>query len=167
MDRLVFFLNGLWIVIYCTVIAMAFGLQIFEGEQPCPLCYMQRVAMISISTAALMNLFYGIRMVHYAMALFASLVGGIVAFRQISLHICPGFPQFGEPFWGISLYSWSFITFVCSVFMTGVLLTLYRPSQSIRLNIGMPTKILSGYLLLIILGNIASVLMECGLGVCE
>ncbi len=168
MDRVVYFLNGLWIFIYCAIITGAFGIQIFEHEQPCPLCYLQRVAMISVSTAALLNLFYGVRPIHYAFALFSSIAGGIVAFRQISLHICPSFPQFGLPFWGISLYSWSFLTFVCSIFMTAVLLCLYRPSQSIQpVRMNFFSRLAGFYLLVIVLGNIFSVLLECGLGVCE
>lgn len=168
MNRFVYFLNVLWIIVYCLVITAAFGVQIFEGEKPCPLCYLQRVAMISVSTAALCNLFFGVRPSHYGMALFSSIVGGTIAIRQISLHICPAFPTFGEPFWGISLYTWSFFTFVASILAAALLLMLYRVSQSEKPEkVGFLAKIAAGYLLLIIVGNIISVLIECGLGVCE
>lgn len=168
MDRFVIFLNGLWIFIYCAIITAAFGFQIFLGEVPCPLCYLQRVAMISVSTAALFNLYYGVRLSHYGMALFSCIVGGIIAFRQISLHICPAFPKFGIPFFGISLYTWSFLTFVCSVFMVGVLLCLYRPSQSVKPEkMSGFSKLVTGYLILIIIANLLSVYWDCGLGLCE
>lgn len=168
MDRLVYFLNAVWILVYCLIITGAFGMQIFLGEVPCPLCYLQRVAMISVATAALLNLVHGVQMSHYGMAIFGSLVGGTVAFRQIALHICPAFPKFGIPFWGLSLYTWSFLTFVCSIALVGILLCLYRPSQSVKPGkLDTFGKFVAGYLVIVILGNIFSVLYECGLGICE
>lgn len=143
-------------------------MQFFLGETPCPLCYLQRVAMISVSTAALFNLVYGVRVSHYGMALFSSMVGAIIAIRQISLHICPEFPKFGLPFWGISLYTWSFFTFACSVLLVGILLCLYRPSQSAKpVRLEFFGKFAAAYLVAIIIANIFSVLYECGLGICE
>lgn len=168
MDRFVIFLNGLLICIYCTIIATAMSLEIFKGEVPCPLCYLQRVAMISISIAALANLYYGVKTEHYGMIIFGGLVGGAVAFRQIALHICPEFPKFGIPFWGISLYTWSFLTFVASILLVAVLLCLYRSSQGARPEKWNAfTKFAAGYLFLIICGNILSVFIHCGLGMCE
>ena len=70
--------------------------------------------MLLVCSAAAMNLIYGLRPYHYALAIFAALMGGGAAIRQILLHICPGFPTFGIPFWGLNLYTWSFVTFVCS-----------------------------------------------------
>lgn len=168
MDRIVYFLNALWIIIYCVIITGAFGVQLFEGEEPCPLCYLQRAGMISVATAALFNLYFGVRASHYGMALFSSVVGGAIAVRQIALHICPAFPTFGEPFWGLSLYTWSFLTFVASILATALLLMLYRPSQGERPEkVGVLAKLAAGYLFLIIVGNIISALVQCGLGICE
>lgn len=168
MDRLVIFFNGLLICIYCTIIATALSLEIFKNEVPCPLCYLQRVAMITICIAALCNLYYGVRSSHYGLIIFSAVVGGIVAFRQISLHICPEFPKFGIPFWGLSLYTWAFLTFVCSILLVGFLLCLYRPSQLDRVGAWNGfSRFAAGYLIAIICANLISVFVHCGLGMCE
>ena len=167
MIELVRNINALWIIIYCSIITTAFGLQIFLGEEPCPLCYLQRVAMIAVSITACLNLVYGIRLRHYGLAIIASLFGAAVATRQILLHICPGFPEFGIPFWGLSLYVWSYITFICSILLTSILLFLYRPEQEEAIQLNAFQKFACGWLMLVACGNILSAFLECGLGWCK
>lgn len=168
MDEIVRRLNGLWIVIYCAMISAAFGLQVFDHEVPCPLCYLQRVAMLSICASAFLNLWFGVRIFHYGMILIGSLLGAFIAGRQILLHICLGFPTFGVPFWGVSLYTWSFISFACSIFMTALLLLMYHPTQEYAAE-ERPFWVyaVGTYLVLIILGNVGSVFMDCGFTICK
>jgi len=168
MDEIVRRLNGLWIVIYCAMITAAFELQVFDHEVPCPLCYLQRVGMLSVSAGAFFNLWFGVRIFHYGMILMGALLGASFAGRQVLIHICPGFPTFGIPFWGVSLYTWSFISFACSVLMTAILLLMYRPTQR---NIPEKTPFwvyaIGAYLVCVILGNIVSVYMDCGFTICN
>lgn len=160
-------LQALWIIVYCLIISTAFSLQIFMNEEPCPLCYLQRVAMLLICSAASMNLIVGIRISHYALAIIGILLGGTVALRQILLHICPGFPVFGTPFWGLSLYTWSFLTFVGSLILIAILLTFYRKEQGEKEKLNKFQIFACVWFILIILANILSVSLQCGLGICE
>lgn len=161
-------LNALLIFIYCSIIGMALYIQFAEGETPCPLCYLQRIGMLGVAISAFLNLVYGVRLYHYGLALLSSVVGGSVAVRQILLHVCPDFPKFGVPFWGLSLYTWSFLTFVAVVLYVSLLLILYRPEQSVRPERWNAFQRLSCTLLVILTAtNILAVLRQCGLGLCE
>lgn len=159
-------IHALWIIVYCAIISTAFLLQIFLDEEPCALCYLQRVGMLLVCSAAAMNLLFGIKPIHYGFAILASLFGGGVAIRQILLHICPSFPEFGIPFMGYSLYTWSLLTFACSLLLTALLL-LFHPLEG-----GKPEKInkLQSaailWLLLVVIGNVISTAVDCQLGLC-
>lgn len=160
-------LNALVIVILSGVLLSAFGVQIFEHEQPCPLCLLQRLGMISAAAALLMNIFFGARPSHYALAILSSIFGGFVALRQISLHVCPGFSTFGVPVLGLSLYTWSFIVFVCVVLAVAILLFLYDPKESSeRSPLNGWSKFACGLLLFVAIANILTTFMQCGLGPC-
>ena len=112
--ELALILNLLLIFIICSVLMGAFYIQFVEHETPCPLCMLQRAGMVGVALGALLNLRFGISPAHYALSLLSCLTGGLVALRQISLHVCPQFPTFGIPVLGLSLYTWSFLVFVSS-----------------------------------------------------
>lgn len=162
-------LNALIIVILSSILLSAFGVQIFMHEQPCPLCLLQRLGMIGVATGALMNVWYGIRTSHYGLMLLSSLMGGFVALRQISLHVCPAFPKFGLPVLGLSLYTWSFVIFVCVVLAVALLLFLYNPKES-QYQPAPPNlwgKFAFGFIVIIAAANIVTTLLQCGLGPCS
>lgn len=162
--------NALISIILNGVILAAFGVQFIWHEQPCPLCLLQRIGMIAVSIGALLNVRFGIKTSHYGLMLMASLLGGFIALRQIALHVCPGFPKFGDPVLGLSLYTWSFIVFSCCILAVSLLLFLYNPFRASEAN----KPRLSGYhyfalgfAFLIAMANFAATLMQCGYGPCE
>lgn len=161
-------LNALMIVVLSGVLLGAFGVQLIWQEEPCPLCMLQRVGMIGVATGAMLNVWFGVRMSHYGICLLSSLFGGAVALRQISLHVCPGFPTFGLPVLGLSLYTWSFFVFVAIVLAVAVLLFFYDPKEN---DVNPPThsawsKFACGLIFLIALANIVTTFLQCGFGPC-
>lgn len=162
-------LNALIIVTITGILLGAYGVQFFGHEDPCPLCMLQRLGMMSVAASLLLNIQFGIRMSHYALALLSSLMGGLVALRQISLHVCPGFPKFGFPVLGLSLYTWSFIVFVCCVLAVALLLFLYdpkdKPEGDQAINLWGKTAFV--LILLVTIANIATTFMQCGWGPCQ
>ena len=118
-------LNLLFVLAICAILLAAFLYQVAKGEEPCPLCFLQRLGMTGIAAALLMNLRFGIKVQHYGLAILSALLGRVVALRQISLHICPELPTLGETVLGFDLYLWSFFIFTCSLFGCAVLLILY------------------------------------------
>ncbi len=161
--------NSLVILTIVGILLGAYGVQILKNEQPCPLCMLQRLGMMGVAASLLLNIQFGIHMTHYALCLLSSLIGGGIALRQIALHICPGFPTFGEPVLGLSLYTWSFIIFACCILAIALLLVLYDPEES-RLekdakNVFTNSAFIA--LFLIILANVVTTFLQCGWGPCK
>lgn len=162
-------LNALFIFVLCFVLLSAYFYQFSQQEDPCPLCLLQRLGMIGIIVALLMNLRFGIKVEHYGLAILSALVGRLVSLRQIGLHVCLQFPTFGVPVFGYDLYVWALIVFTCSTFACAVLLILYGyaghqeylPSWN---HFEESTFTFAG---LVIFANIVTTFLECGLGPCD
>jgi len=162
-------LNAVIVLILAGVIAAAYGVQFFWHEEPCPLCLLQRIGMLSVAVGGLMNIKFNIRMSHYGLMLLSSLFGGFVALRQISLHVCPGFSTFGLPVLGLSLYTWSFVVFVCCIAAVSILLLLYDPKQDRVENSEMTALGKSAFYIIFFLAiaNALTTYWQCGFGICE
>lgn len=160
--------NLLFVYILSLVLLGAYAYQYIKQEDPCPLCLLQRLGMIGVGAAILLNLRFGIKVEHYGLAILSAMVGRFVALRQISLHICPQFPTFGEPVLGFDLYVWSYIVFNCSIFASAVLLILYGFSKEHEeppsWELGEKSAFYS--LTFIALANVITALIECGLSLC-
>jgi disulfide bond formation protein DsbB len=120
-------LNAVFVLVVCGILLGAFAVQFVVGELPCPLCLLQRLAMLGVGLGAMLNVVYGSRPRYYGVALLSAIFGGVVAGRHILLHIAPGDPGYGSAFLGLHLYTWSFLAFVG----TGVVLSamLFLDSQ--------------------------------------
>lgn len=166
-NRLVHSLNGLALTVITAVLAGAFVEQIVLGELPCPLCLLQRAGLIVAGLGFLLNLRFGIQPLHYGVALLGSLVGAAGSMRQILLHIAPGDPGFSGAFFGLHMYTWSFVSFVCLMLGIGVLLLLNPSEVDQRLPL---RGRISAFVMLafttIIAANVVSTLLECGLTQC-
>lgn len=162
-------LNALVVLIITGVLFSAYCVEFFWHEVPCPLCMLQRLGMIGAATGFLLNVRFGIKMSHYGLVLLSSVVGGTVALRQISLHVCPGMPTFGFPVLGLSLYTWSFLVFVCCVLAVAGLLFLYDSDEDYQEYNTSDTlgKIAFGVLLAITAANVITTYYHCGLSVCH
>ena len=99
---------GLVIALLATLVV-----QFILHEAPCELCLLQRLALIGAAAGFFMNWRFGISPVHFAIAELSALFGMVVAMRQITLHIIPGTGSYGDAFFGLHLYTWSFI--VCTL----------------------------------------------------
>jgi len=162
-------LNAFMATVISGVLWGALAIQFFKHEEPCPLCLLQRLGMLGVAAGILMNLKFGIRKAHYALALISALFGGFVALRHISLHICPGFPTFGHPFWGLSLYTWSFFVFASSIAYIALLLLIFDQKTDKKESIKRNWCDHLAFILvfLVTLTNIFTTLWKCGLGPCS
>lgn len=161
-------LNALLIFILCGVLIGGFWMQFIKHEKPCPLCLLQRIGMISVATAATLNLWLGVRIFHYGIALISAVMGGSIALRQIALHVCPGMPKFGEPVFGISLYTWSFFVFVSSILYVAMLLLVHNPEDAKENRpVNVFGKCATFLILSIVILNCVATLAQCGIYTCE
>lgn len=159
-------LNAFQVLIISAVLFGALSIQFFEQEEPCPLCLLQRIGMLGVASGALMNCRFGPHKSHYGLSLLSAFFGGFVALRQIALHICPGFPTFGRPFWGLSLYTWSFIVFCSSVAYIGLELLIFDQSKE-KEGMNWFCHLAFFVLFLAALINVVATFFECGLGPCQ
>lgn len=161
-------LNVLFIFVLSAVLLAGYMYQFIKHEEPCPLCLLQRLGMIGVAIALLMNLRFGIKVQHYGLAILSALLGRMVSLRQIELHVCPEFPKFGEPVFGFDLYVWAFIVFACSLFACAVLLIIhgYSKPQEYLPKWGSLEKFAFWLVALITLGNVLVSLIDCGLSTC-
>ena len=120
-----------FVLAYCGVLLAAFSVQLFAHEFPCPLCMLQRYAMILTVIPQLWivaNTLRGkLKKVDYArcigMSIIAAVAGSIESTRQILLHIATkGDPGYGSAVLGLHLYTWALITFMVVIVYCGAAL---------------------------------------------
>jgi len=112
--------NVVFVLCVCGILLGAFGVQFLLKELPCPLCLLQRLALLGVGLGAMLNVVYGARPRNYGVSLLSAIFGGAVAVRHILLHIAPGSPVHGFTFLGMHLYTLSLLAFAS----TGLLLAL-------------------------------------------
>lgn len=127
-NKVGFWLAHLFVLAYCGVLLAAFGVQFIASEYPCPLCMLQRMAMVLATLGPAYIIArtrngdvslrdYG---TGYGLSIVAAVAGGVISTRQVLLHIVPPDPGYGEPVMGIHLYTWALITFVVVIVFCGI-----------------------------------------------
>lgn len=106
------------------VLLVAFGMQFALSELPCPLCVLQRVALVLCGFGFLLNLRFGVQPLHYGLSILAALFGTAAAGRQVLLHIVPGTGAYGSALFGLHLYTWSAIFFAALIAGIAVLMII-------------------------------------------
>ena len=156
------------------VLAGSLHLQFGVGEQPCPLCLVQRSGMVGLAVGPMMNLLWGMRARHYALSILAASVGAAGSVRQIFLHISsPTDPGYGPDFFGLHLYTWAFVTFAVGVIGCAALLMWETPltcgDTGLRRTPGafrIAAYTVITWVILDALLIAVSVIPECGVGMC-
>jgi len=161
-------LNCFFILVVMGVVSGAIAFEFLEHENPCPLCFLQRLGMVGAACGAFLNLRFGIHARHYAISIFSALVGGAVSLRQITLHICPQFSTFGTPIMGLSLFTWAGVVALCSLIAIGIALLIYEPETKDTpfTKMNLLEKFVSVFLTLIVLANVVLAFKICGFGPC-
>lgn len=116
-----------------------FYYQFGVGELPCPLCILQRMGMMLSSLGAVYVLVHSLRgqlsSKHFTtgvgLAILGAVLGGMMSFRQIELHLAPGDPGYGEAVLGLHLYSWAIITFIVVIMFSGAMLVFGNEFQPV------------------------------------
>ena len=161
-------LANAWVLL--AILAAAFIAQFAAGEPPCPLCVMQRIAMMMAALGPCYTLLMAQReglsqraiAIGAGIGILASLLGAAISIRQVLLHILPGDPGFGAPIMGYHLYTWALIAFACNIGAAGfqlVGLAWLRPEVGVRSPLA---AITAGALALMLVANILSVIAEAG-----
>jgi disulfide bond formation protein DsbB len=159
---------NVWVLVL--ILAAAFGFQLIAGEPPCPLCVVQRIALMMCALGPLSMLRQarnGVLVVRdvavgSGISIISALLGAVVSTRQVLLHILPGDPGFGAPFLGLHLYTWCLIAFVGQIAASGLMLigsTWLEEEKRIAWRM---TSVTAGAFVFIVMGNLLSVIAEAG-----
>lgn len=120
-----------FIVAYLAILSTAmFYFQFAEGEFPCPLCILQRMAMMIVVIGPILVLSRALTGASSTTSLATgagiSIVGAVLGLamsgRQVLLHIAPGDPGYGTAVMGMHLYTWALVTFLVVLVFCGVVL---------------------------------------------
>ncbi|MPV70220.1 disulfide bond formation protein B [Burkholderia sp. BE17] len=146
---------------------VAFYYQLAFDELPCPLCLLQRAGLILVGIGFAMNVRYGVRSMHYGFVLVSAVVTGIIAGRQVLLHITPGSVAYGSALWGLHFYTWCVIASVLIVLFVAGLLVLRSAKKSARpASMSLFGRIAMAIFAFVTIANLISTLLECGGGQC-
>jgi disulfide bond formation protein DsbB len=132
--RFGFLIAHLNILTICAVLVGAFVVQFGQGEFPCPLCVLQRMAMMLCALGpayVIMKARAGeVKTTDFAtgygMSVIAAVAGAFISIRQILLHIVPPDPGYGDPVLGLHLYTWALLVFVAEIITAGLNLVFAR-----------------------------------------
>lgn len=152
------------------ILALTLFFQFYLHEPPCTLCILQRIGLIGIALGFLLNLRFGPRPSHYAIALLSGFYTAAVALRQIALHVIPGRGAFGNAVFGIHLYTWSFIMTVVIIIASSLMLGIDKQYEFTKGAVDGKRRWLRNSLFalmcLVVTINLVSTLLECGISPC-
>lgn len=178
--RVVAVLNYTYLLLVMFVIAgiltTAMALQYAKGELPCPLCLLERVAMLGVCFGIMLNFRRGFSYQNTGFSLLFSIVLLIIAVRQSLLDIYPrpGHEYIGSAIFGIHMPVWSIIIALSLLTAYAIKLAILGGDEYLRETeladfpaISKIADILSLYVIAICVINLASVVLQCGLGECH
>jgi disulfide bond formation protein DsbB len=159
---------NVWVLVL--VLAAAFAVQLIAGELPCPLCVMQRIALMLCALGPLHILLRArdgeLRSRDVAVgggiAIVSAMLGMMLSGRQVLLHILPGDSGFGTPMFGLHLYTWCLIAFGCQIVASGLMLlgAAWLDDKPVEWR---ASRVTAAAVLVIVVANLLSVIAEAGL----
>lgn len=170
LDRLILLLLT---AILSAILTAAMVMQFAFAEIPCPLCLLQRVAMFGCCFGLLHQLRTQKSERGSGIALLFALLLLVIATRQTLLDLVPrpGHAYIGSAVLGMHMPVWSVVTGVSLLLALALRLTLFGgpriPPQAERLPLARAARLLEFYVVLICAINLASVVLQCGLGECH
>jgi disulfide bond formation protein DsbB len=167
------FMLGMMAVI-AAILTAAMVMQYGYGELPCPLCLLQRAAMLGVCFGLMQNFRNGFSDRNLGYSLLFSVFLLIVAVRQTLLDIYPrpGHEYVGSAVLGLHMPVWSILIAVALITAFAAKLCVLgtedgaRPPERTSLT-GRLATLLSLYVIAIALVNFGSVVVQCGLSQCH
>jgi disulfide bond formation protein DsbB len=178
LEALRFILNELYMLgmmaVIAAVLTAAMVMQYAYGEVPCPLCLLQRVAMLGVCFGLMQNFRSGFSDRNLGYSLLFSVFLLVVAVRQTLLDIYPrpGHEYVGSAVLGLHMPVWSILIAVALITAFAAKLCIIGTEDGARpprpnSAFGRLAAALSLYVIVIALINFGSVVVQCGLGQCH
>ena len=177
-QRLLALLNYIYLLAMMAVIAgiltAAMTLQYGNGELPCPLCLLQRVALFGVCFGIMQNFRSGFSYQNTGFSLLFAIFLLIVSVRQSLLDITPrpGHEYIGSAVFGIHMPVWCVLIATALLIAFGLKLTVLGGDHQFagRKPTGALAKLCTAGAILVValcVINFASVVVQCGLDSCR
>ena len=160
--------------VIAAILTAAMVVQYGYGELPCPLCLLQRVAMLGVCFGLMQNFRSGFSDRNLGFSLLFSVLLLVVSVRQTLLDIYPrpGHEYIGSAVLGLHMPVWSILIALALITAFALKLCVIgteegtRPPERTSL-FGRLATVLSLYVIAIALVNFGSVVIQCGLSECH
>lgn len=158
------------------ILTAAMLLQYVDGQLPCPLCLLQRMALFGVCFGIILQLRYGFSYRHIGLSMVFALFLLIVAVRQTLLDIYPrpGHEYIGSAIFGLHMPVWSVLIAVALIFSFAIQLIAWGNGSKSKVKptkhypiLGYLTPLLCLYAIAIGVINFLSVGVQCGVGQCH
>jgi len=179
-QRLLARLNYLYLAAMLAVIAgiltAAMTLQYVNGELPCPLCLLQRVALFGVCFGIMQNFRSGFSYQNTGFSLLFAILLLIVSVRQSLLDIYPrpGHEYIGSAIFGIHMPVWSIIIALCLLIAYAAKLAVLGGDEHLRDHrvtsfpgLDRVASVISLYVIVLCAINLVSAVLQCGFGQCH
>ena len=160
--------------VIAAILTAAMVMQFGYGELPCPLCLLQRVAMLGVCFGLMQNFRSGFSDRNLGYSLLFSVFLLVVAVRQTLLDIYsrPGHAYVGSALLGLHMPVWSILIAVALITAFAIKLCVIGSEQGAspprpKSELGGVATLLSLYVIAIALVNFGSVVVQCGLDQCH
>ena len=167
-----FYLSMLLVI--ASILTAAMGFQYLNGEIPCPLCLLQRVAMFGVCFGLISNFRNGTSDRNAGWSMLFALFLLIVSVRQTLLDIYPrpGHGYVGSAVLGIHMPVWSVLIATAILIAFGLKFTILggdgqRAGRKPTGTLAQVAAIASIYVIALCAINFVSVIVQCGLDACH
>jgi disulfide bond formation protein DsbB len=170
LDRLVLLLM---LAVVAVILTMAMVLQVAFGEIPCPLCLLQRVAMLGCCFGLVQQLRAEESQRGAGIGLIFALLLLVISARQTLLDIVPrpGHSYVGQAVFGLHMPVWSVVIAVALMAGFAIRFALFgAPRAAAALEdsaMRRSARVLELYVVFICAINFVAVVLQCGLGECH
>ena len=164
------------LVVVAGILTAAMTLQYAYGELPCPLCLLQRIALLGVCIGIMLNFRNGFSYQNTGFSLLFAIFLLVVSVRQSLLDIYPrpGHEYIGSAVFGIHMPVWSIIIAMVMLIAYAIKLAVIGGDEhlgdadvrSFPL-IDRLSNIASVYVIALCLVNLVSVVIQCGFGQCH
>ncbi|HEY0295200.1 MAG TPA: disulfide bond formation protein B [Bordetella sp.] len=156
--------NALLLFLICASLVFSLVWQGLAVDYACPMCALQRVALVLAGVGLLLNVRLGPSPLHYAMTIAAALAGaaisGWLALRPADLG--------ARLLFGLHLYSWAFLVFGALVVFSLLMLALDRRwgDNALKCPVSMLGAVVMALFLAAALASAAGTSLDCGVAAC-
>ncbi len=158
------------------ILTSAIYMELVHGENPCPLCLLQRVAYFGICFGVILNLRNGYSMRYEGLTLIVIILLLIISTRQtlIDIYPRPGHEYIGSAILGLHMPVWSIVFSILLLFAYAIRFCVLGFSDSLSDShvesypkISFLASILVWFIIALCGFNVLTTFLQCGFSTCH